>query len=299
MVKHAHSQWFNALSELGVVGLVLLAVAMVLFVVAAVGNPFSRRRDPLHPLLVALQAGVIAFIVHMSWDWDWDMAAIGTIVFVFIAVCVSYRTTSAADARRAARRRAEDEPDDGPVGETAAANPGETAVPDEETTPAAESTTVEPAATQEERRHAHRSRRVRWPVRVVASTALVLLAVSWLPPYLALRAENAALAASGGGDVPAALEHARRAATLDPLAVSPLLTEASLLQQLGRHREALARLQEAARLQPQNYEVWYALGVLLHGALGRDKAARAALTRALALNPADAPSRYELELLDR
>ena len=72
-----------------------------------------------------------------------------------------------------------------------------------------------------------------------------------------------------------------------------------MLQQLGRNREALARLQDAARLQPQNYEVWYALGVLLHGALGRDKAARAALTRALALNPLDAASRYELELLAR
>ncbi len=94
----------------------------------------------------------------------------------------------------------------------------------------------------------------------------------------------------------AALVSARRAATLDPLAVSPLLTEASLLQQLGRDREALARLQAAAKLQPQDYEVWYALGVLLHGSLGRDKAARAALTRALALNPLDAASRFELEL---
>ena len=99
---------------------------------------------------------------------------------------------------------------------------------------------------------------MRWPIRVVASTALLLLAVSWLPPYLALRAENSALAASGDGDVAVALDRARRAATLDPLAVSPLLTEASLLQQLGRNREALARLQAAAKLQPQNYEVWYA-----------------------------------------
>ena len=69
-----------------------------------VGNPFSRRDDPLHPLLVALQAGVIAFFVHMSWDWDWDMAAIGTLAFVFIAVVTSYRTTRAADLRRSARR---------------------------------------------------------------------------------------------------------------------------------------------------------------------------------------------------
>ncbi len=95
VVKHAHSQWFNVLSELGVVGLALFAAAVVLFVAAMVGNPFARRRDPLHPLLVALQAGVMAFFVHMSWDWDWDMAAVGTLVFVFIAVCVSYRSTRA------------------------------------------------------------------------------------------------------------------------------------------------------------------------------------------------------------
>ena len=138
-----------------------------------------------------------------------------------------------------------------------------------------------------------------WAPRVVASVALVLLAVSWLPPYMAHRAENAALAAASDGDVATALDDARRAATWDPLAVSPLLTQATLLQQLGRNREALERLQTAAKLQPQNYEVWYELGVLQHGALGRDKAARAAFTRALALNPADAASRYELELLAR
>jgi tetratricopeptide (TPR) repeat protein len=161
---------------------------------------------------------------------------------------------------------------------------------------------VDPEYAEEEpegRRRSRRSRRLGWPIRVVASTALLLLAVSWLPPYLALRAENAALAASSDGDVAVALDRVRWAATLDPLAVSPLLTEASLLQQLGRNREALARLQAAAKLQPQNYEVWYELGVLLHGAFGRDKAARAALTRALALNPDDAPSRYELERLAR
>ena len=70
VVERAHSQSFNVLSELGVVGLVLFVAGMVLFVAAAVGNPFSRRRDPLHPLLVALQVGVIAFLVHISWDWN-------------------------------------------------------------------------------------------------------------------------------------------------------------------------------------------------------------------------------------
>ena len=358
MVKHAHSQWFNVLSELGVIGLALFAVALFLFVAAAIGNPFARRRDPLHPLLVALQAGVIAFLVHISWDWDWDMAAIGTLVFVFVAVCVSYRATRAADERRAARALEGEEPVGAPAGTRAemtsdggarevapggalagkvpvgapAATAGQPAgaqivvgaavpgSPDGVVEPSGEAaspapadgsvedsagaeepaTPVRPAAPAEKppgERPRRRSHRVGWPIRVAASSALLLLAVSWLPPYLALRAENSALAAASDGKANAALVNARRAATLDPLAVSPLLTEASLLQQLGRDREALARLQAAAKLQPQNYEVWYALGVLLHGSLGRDKAARAALTRALALNPLDAASRFELELV--
>lgn len=310
VVKHAHSQWFNVLSELGVVGLALYVAAMALFVAAAVGNPFSRRRDPLHPLLVAMQAGVIAFFVHLSWDWDWDMAAIGTLVFVFIAACVSYRATRRGDEGRARRRAAE-----GPAarqadaraasgGTTPAAPPG---VVDQETIPhagrhpgEARSEGAAPSVAggaDVPARSVRRSRGVGWAPRAVASAALVLLAVSWLPPYLAHRAENAALAASGDGDVTTALDHARRAADLDPLAVSPLLTEAMLLQQLGRNREALALLQAAVRLQPQNFEVWYDLGVLQHEAFGRDEAARAALVRALGLNPRDGASRDELERL--
>ena len=314
---------------------------MVLLVAAAVGNPFSHRGDPLHPLLVAFQAGVIAFIVHMSADWDWDMAAVGTLVFVLVAVCVSYRVTRAGDERRAARRgarrragrgaspapaesprrlvRARATSAERPYGDgrgrrhrarrsSRRRRPGPTSPRSRarRDAGAVESAVAEPepadagrSRRRTSRPHtgAHRPRRLRWAPRAVACVALVLLAVSWLPPYLAGRAENAALAASSDGKVTEALSQARRAASLDPLAVSPLLTEATLLQQVGRNREALARLQEAAKLQPQNYEVWYALGVLLHGALGRDREARAALTRALALNPLDAASRYELESL--
>ena len=207
---------------------------------------------------------------------------------MFIAVCVSYRATRAGDERRAARAAGRRRPD------------GSTAAPG---TPAAgvggrgaRGTRRAGAAPETP---ARRARRAGWAPRVVASAALLLLAASWLPPYLALRAENAALAASSDGDVATALDHARRAAAWDPLAVGPLITEATLLQQLGRNREALERLQAATKLQPQNFEVWYELGVLQHGALGRDKAARAAFTRALALNPDDAASRYELELLAR
>lgn len=276
VVKHAHSQWFNVLSELGVVGLVLFVATVALLLVAAIGNPFARRGDPLHPLLVSLQVGAVAFVVHMSWDWDWDMAAVGTLAFVFIAAACSYRTTRAADDRRAARLAIGD--DEG-AGRTPAAGDGVEAADGQ-------------TASGGRPRHGLRSG---WGLRVVATGALLVLAACWLPPYLAQRAGNAALADASDGRVRPALAEARRAARLDPLSVDPLLTEATLLQQLGQNRAALAVLQEAARLQPQNYEVWFALGELQAGALGKPDDARASFTRALALNPADAASLYELQ----
>ena len=96
VVKHAHSQWFNVLSELGVVGLGLFVAAVGLFLAAAIRNPFRDRRDPLRPLVVALQAGVVAFVVHISWDWDWDLAAVGVVFFFFAATCSTYLSTRAA-----------------------------------------------------------------------------------------------------------------------------------------------------------------------------------------------------------
>jgi hypothetical protein len=263
-VKHAHSQWFNVLSELGVVGLCLFAAAMALFIAAAVRNPFSDRRDPLRSLVVALQAGMVAFVVHISWDWDWDMAAIGTVFFLFAAACSSYLATRAADSRR-----------------QAAVAPAEVNA----------TSTDEPPATP-----ARRRRIAAWPLRIVATVALVVLAVSWLVPYLAARDASEALTAAGDGDTAMALSDARRAVRLNPLAVDPLITESLVLQQQGRNGEALAALEKAARLQPDNYEVHYQQGVLLLRAFGRKKAAIAALRRALALNPLDDASRFELEL---
>jgi hypothetical protein len=327
IVKHAHSQWFNVLSELGVIGLVLFVAAMALLVAAMVGNPFSRRDDPLHPLLVAMQAGVIAFVVHLSWDWDWDMAAIGTLVFVFVAASASYRMTRVADDRRRARRSTEAGDDLSPAAATVRADNDSASVADagEDTpgppgpdyggpgraeergsraggAPAELADGASDVAATGESGEAASSRRgafglAGWAPRVVASTALVLLALSWLPPYLAGRAENAAHAASSKGDVVVALGHARRAARLNPLAVSPLLTESLLLQQLGRNLEALQKAEAATRLQPANHEAWYQLGLLQLKALGRKKAARASFRRALALNPEHAGSRYELEVL--
>jgi len=262
VVKHAHSQWLNVLSELGVVGLALFIAAALLLVAAAMRNPLARRRDPMHPLLVAMLAAVVAFFVHISWDWEWDMAAVGVAVFLLLGASIAYRASRAADERFAG----------------------------------APSTSADEGGGREETR-VPRHWAAGWAPRVVASAALVLLAVSWLPPYLADRAEHSAVIAASKGDTAAALVDARSASSLNPLAAEPLLTEAQVLQQTGQTHEALTRLRQAARLQPENFRVWYQLGLLQANVLGRKAAARASFRRALGLNPLDTSSRYELTLV--
>jgi Flp pilus assembly protein TadD len=285
VVRHAHSQWFNVLSELGVVGLVLFVAALVLALAACIRNPFTGRGDPLHPLVVAFQAGVLSFIVHISWDWDWDMAAAGTIVFLFVGLTASYLATRAPDDRRAeelARERA-----------------GSVAVRLASDAPASEQSQPEAAGGDPRRSRARvrGDRRGAWPLRVIASTALVLLAVSWALPYQSARSTARAVSAAGRGRPAVALEHARHAARLDPLAVEPLIGESLSLQQLGRDREALAALRSAQALQPDNFEVYYQEGRLQLKAFGRRQAALKAFRRALALNPLDADTLREVEVL--
>ena len=284
------------LSELGIVGLVLFVAAMLLFVVTSFRNPLRDRGDPMRSLVVAMQAGILAFLVHISWDWDWDMAAIGFVFFLFVAVSSSYLATRAGDARRRHAREVAGETRDASAHVTRDAPAGLDTAPagsnaEGTADAAADEGDLPPAAVRPARRGT-----ARWPVRAAATTALVLLAVSWAFPYLALRAANAALTESANGNAAAALSDARHAARLDPLAVDPLLTEALVLQQQGKNVEALAVLDRAQRLQPANFEVYSAQGQLLLNVFGRKAAAIVALKHALALNPLDAASASELLL---
>ncbi len=287
VVKHAHSEWFNVLSELGIVGLVLFVASMLLFVAASFRNPFRDRGDPMRSLVVALQAGIVAFLAHISWDWDWDMAAIGFVFFLFVTVSSSYLATRAADARRAAAREQLPEASR-PAGE---AQDGRDSHAGAGTTPVADAAG---AARGRDRGQEAPSCRMARPRRGYGGTRASSGQLG--VPYLALRASNAALAESAGGHAAAALSDARRAARLDPLAVDPLLTEALVLQQLGRNDEALAVVDKAQRLQPANFEVYYAQGHLLLEVFDRKAAAIAALKHALALNPLDAASASELSM---
>jgi tetratricopeptide (TPR) repeat protein len=348
VIKTAHNEWLNVLSELGVVGLGLFVAAVVLLLAAAVRNPFADRKDPMRPLVVALQAGSMAFVVHISWDWDWDMAAVGVVFFLFAATCSTYLATRASRraAEEAAEERAAEEragrwgpaPEDGVLQGAAVQDdlwwaladdsegrgPAalEPAVKAEEPRPAVDATAVDATAVDvtavdggllwsdeaaeprpfwggapaDAADAAEPPRRAAsWPLRAGASAALVVLAASWLFPYLSLRDVNAAVFAAGNRDVPAALTLIRRAERLDPLAADPLVTESLLLQREGRNREALAVLRRAQRLQPYYAKPYYEEARLRLTAYDDHKGAIAALKHALALDPQDPLAQYELQ----
>jgi tetratricopeptide (TPR) repeat protein len=71
---------------------------------------------------------------------------------------------------------------------------------------------------------------------------------------------------------------------------------ATLLFMAGRYSDAAAALDEAVRLNPDDYRLWYNLGAARHWAGGRAEGARQAYAQAVALaerqlevNPRDAP----------
>jgi hypothetical protein len=76
-LKDAHGLYFEVAGELGVVGLVLLLLAVVSLLVAAVR--IARRRDR--------RLGAIAFALILMWalragvEWDWEMPAVSLWVF--------------------------------------------------------------------------------------------------------------------------------------------------------------------------------------------------------------------------
>jgi hypothetical protein len=253
VVQHAHNQWINVLSELGLVGLVLFVVAVGGLLVAAL-RPLGRAaRDADRGLLAALQAAVVAFAAHMTIDWDWDMAAAALAFLLLAGVAAAYVRGRRADLAAAG-------------------------------SPAA------PAAA----RPAPRALRLGTASRVLASGVLVIVALSFLFPYLSQSALSRAIVLVSDNRTAAAAAQARRAHRFDPLAVDPLFTLALIEQQEGRASTAVATLEQAVRLQPQNYLTYYELGDMQLNVLGRRTAAAASLRHALALNPNDDNSSADL-----
>ena len=78
-VENAHSLYIEVLGELGIVGLVLLVIAIGLIL----GAFAFRARGPDRPLFAALLAAGLAWAVHAGVDWDWQMPAVTIWFFAF------------------------------------------------------------------------------------------------------------------------------------------------------------------------------------------------------------------------
>jgi O-antigen ligase len=72
IVLDAHSLYLETLSELGIVGLVLLAIPLLAVLMACLGGLRGSQR----PVFAAVLAVAVAWIVHAGVDWDWEMPAV-------------------------------------------------------------------------------------------------------------------------------------------------------------------------------------------------------------------------------
>lgn len=126
---------------------------------------------------------------------------------------------------------------------------------------------------------------VRRPLAAVGAVALGLaLVYSQAAPWLAARRVDDAYSAIGRGDPAAAVAAARDARWLNPLSTEPLQVWALASAAAGDVASALYRYREAARLQPENADAWYALGAF-ELSVRRYRDAYRHLDRAYGLDP--------------
>ena len=115
----------------------------------------------------------------------------------------------------------------------------------------------------------------------VAAAAVVSLAL----PALAERDAARAVASADAGRVEEAVEAADRARRLDPLSIEPLHARAIAADAAGDEAAAVAWYEEATRLQPENPDTWYELGLYHAIATGDQCAAYQALNHSHTLDP--------------
>jgi O-antigen ligase len=113
-----------------------------------------------------------------------------------------------------------------------------------------------------------------------AAAALVLV----LPAAADRRVERS-LTASDAGRVEEAVDAAERARLLNPLSIDALDALAVAADAGGDKGAAVAWYEEATRLQPENPDTWYALGLYHAIATGDQCAAYQALNRSYTLDP--------------
>jgi hypothetical protein len=84
-VTDAHSLYVEVLSELGLVGLFLLLVALVAVLVGLV----LRARGPRRAVFAAIFAASLMWAVHAGVDWDWELAAVSFWLFALAGMALA------------------------------------------------------------------------------------------------------------------------------------------------------------------------------------------------------------------
>jgi O-antigen ligase len=124
-------------------------------------------------------------------------------------------------------------------------------------------------------------------VLVSAGATVVALAAVWVlaAPALSGRAVDRAYRQADAGHLAAAASSARRAQSLNPLSLEPLYARAEIASLAGDNAAAERFYEQATRLQPENPDAWYQLGVFRQIALGNQCSAYYALNAAYTLDP--------------
>ena len=93
-VLDAHSLYIETLGEMGVVGLVLLAAALL----TLLAGLLSRLRGPDRPAAAVGLAVLGTWMIHAGVDWDWELVAVSVGVFGLAGIALARAPGS--DARR-------------------------------------------------------------------------------------------------------------------------------------------------------------------------------------------------------
>jgi len=250
-VQDAHSLYLEILGELGLVGLLLLAVVVLL----VLGGLLRHARGPDRVTGAALFAAALAWAAHAGVDWDWEMPAVTLWVFAAGGLALS---AGPSDAKKeaAAGSGAMTDVREIPGGDGAAATSGP------------------PTGSGRQR-----------VIRVVSGLGCLLLL---LAPLSILRSERSlrdAQRALGRRDCGTAIARA-----LDAKAVLSVRPEPSFVLgvcdvRLGFYPLAVRALQDAVARDPDNWEYRYGTA-LVRGAAGLDP--RPAARAAERLNPRSA-----------
>ena len=99
-VQDAHSLYLEVLAELGVVGIVLLGMALAPILAALAVR--ARGRD--RAVHAALLSAALAWAVHAGVDWDWEMPAVTLWLFCIGGAALAAPTDDAGKLLRPGRR---------------------------------------------------------------------------------------------------------------------------------------------------------------------------------------------------